>query len=116
MSGRGGSLVPGVLNGAAGPLMGLDELPGADTVGLSVTPSGQLVLGPTGGNSISKFSFAQATPALSWVIAHNMGTKPSITIVSESNEQMFGRITFPSLNSALIEFNSAVAGTAYCVG
>lgn len=73
--------------------------------------------GPIGpaGNGGKAFMFNQVSPSLSWVVFHDLGTKPQITVVIDGAQQ-FCRVNYPNDQSALLEFNSPVAGQAYCVG
>lgn len=62
-----------------------------------------------------RYKHIQSTPARAWVITHNLNTEPLLNIVV--NGTVTGcRVTYPSLDSALIEFNNDVSGTAYAIG
>lgn len=73
---------------------------------------GALVNGGGGGSS---FVFTQSVPSLAWVVFHDLGTKPQITVVVNGVQEMC-RITYPNDQSALLEFNSATSGQAFCLG
>lgn len=63
------------------------------------------------GNDLN-FTSIQGSSA-SWVIAHNLGKIPSVTIQDGSGNTIYGDITFTDLNNLTITFNTAFAGTAY---
>ena len=69
-------------------------------------------LPPTGGIG-QPYTHVQEIAQFSWVVVHNLGRKPFVD-VRVGDEQIEARVTHPSINSALIEFNSAAAGVALC--
>lgn len=68
----------------------------------------------SGGNA-NAYTHVQSTPSAAWVAYHQLNTMPVIDI-QIGGEQAYGRVSYPSLDSALIEFNTPVTGTAKCVG
>ena len=63
------------------------------------------------GNDLN-YTHIQSSNA-SWVIAHNLGKIPSVTVIDGSGNQVHGDITYTDLNNLTITFNTAFAGTAY---
>lgn len=61
------------------------------------------------------YMHTQTTPSSAWVVFHELNTKPVIEVIVNA-EQQEARVTYPNLDSALIEFNSPAAGYAKCVG
>jgi len=59
------------------------------------------------------FEFNQAAPATSWVIAHNLGKRPSVHVQDTSGNDVEGAITHTDVNNMTITFNTAFAGDAY---
>ena len=55
----------------------------------------------------------QAVPISVWVITHNMGSFPSVTVVDNSNQVVVGDIVYNSSNMLTITFSTAFAGYAY---
>jgi hypothetical protein len=53
------------------------------------------------------------TSSSSWVIAHNLGKIPSVTVQDGSGNRVHGDVTYTDLNNLTITFNIAFAGTAY---
>ncbi len=66
-----------------------------------------------GGQSIS-YEHTQALSATSWVINHNLGYRPSVTVIeSGSGDQLVGRIIFHSAKQLEIQFNQSRGGSAF---
>jgi len=65
------------------------------------------------GESLTSFTHNQTTTAASWTINHNMGKKPSVTIVDSANTYVIGEITYIDNNSLTVSFKAAFKGKAY---
>lgn len=63
--------------------------------------------------SQNNFVFDKQTPAAVWVVVHNMGKFPSVSIVDTANDQVEGEVRYNSNNQLTITFTAAVAGKAY---
>lgn len=48
-----------------------------------------------------------------WVIEHNMGKCPSVTVVDSAGEQVIADVQYISLNKVVVNFMGAFAGVAY---
>lgn len=55
----------------------------------------------------------QDVPLAVWVITHNLGSFPSVTVVDNLNQVVVGDITYNSSNTLTITFTTAFAGYAY---
>lgn len=55
----------------------------------------------------------QGASSASWVIAHSLGKKPSVTVQDGSGNDVEGAITYTDDNNLTITFNTAFAGVAY---
>jgi len=55
----------------------------------------------------------QYVPLTVWVIIHNLGRFPSVTVVDTLNQVVVGNIVYNNANMLTITFNSAFAGYAY---
>lgn len=53
------------------------------------------------------------TSSATWVIAHNLNKKPSVTVQDGSNNTVHGDVVYTDLDNLTITFNTAFAGTAY---
>lgn len=70
------------------------------------------IAGVTGGKD-SHFSYTQGTPESIWTIQHNLGKKPSVTVVDSAESVVIGEIEYLSLNSVRLTFAGAFSGKAY---
>ena len=55
----------------------------------------------------------QASASSSWVIAHNLNRRPSVTIVDSAGNVQIGEVLYTSDNSITVTFASAFGGYAY---
>lgn len=60
----------------------------------------------------SNFNFTQATESTAWIINHNMKKRPSVIAYDTEGNEIFGRITYSTVNTIYIVFSSPVAGYA----
>lgn len=56
---------------------------------------------------------AQATPAESWIITHNLGGKPSVTVVDSADTYVVGEVTYNSTSQVTVAFTTPFSGYAY---
>jgi hypothetical protein len=85
---------------------------GTETKNLSVDASGNIIE-VTPAVSDKHFVFTQALPSAAWLIQHNLGKFPSITVVDTANTVVYGEYIFNSINQTTLNFSSAFAGKAY---
>jgi hypothetical protein len=55
----------------------------------------------------------QQVASATWVITHNMGKRPSVSIVDTADDEVIGQVTYNSNNQVTLTFSSAVSGKAY---
>lgn len=55
----------------------------------------------------------QVSANSTWVIVHNMGKNPSVSLVDTSNDEVIGEVRHNSLNQLTVKFSAAVSGKAY---
>lgn len=48
-----------------------------------------------------------------WTITHNLGKCPSVTIVTNTGEQVIANVLYKDLNVVELNFSEAFAGVAY---
>ena len=65
-----------------------------------------------GGGDLS-FIYEQITPATTWVIEHNLGKFPSISVIDTANTVVTGEYTYNNINKVTLTFSAGFAGTAY---
>lgn len=55
----------------------------------------------------------QAATAEEWVIEHNLGKYPSVTVVSSAGEEIYCDKTFVSINTVVLNFGTPISGAAF---
>jgi hypothetical protein len=55
----------------------------------------------------------QQVASASWVIVHNMGKKPSVSIVDTADDEVIAKVTYNSNNQVTLTFSSPISGKAY---
>ena len=55
----------------------------------------------------------QTLPSDVWVVSHNLGKKPSVTVVDSADEVVFGEVQYNSDNQVTLTFAGAFSGKAY---
>ena len=83
---------------------------------LITTPSGTQDFGKTS-NALEPQALAyehtQGAVSSSWVINHNLGFKPNVTVVDSAGTIYEGEITYTNSNSLTVSFSQAFSGKAY---
>lgn len=59
------------------------------------------------------YVFTQVAPANPWVINHNLGFYPQVTVIDSGGSNVEGDVSYPSINQMQIAFSGAFSGTAY---
>lgn len=78
---------------------------------LGFTSTGWDEVGPPSvGRSVT---FPQMTPTATWVIEHNLGGYPSITITDSAGDVVVGQVRYPDNNTAVVNFAAPFSGTAF---
>ena len=72
-------------------------------------PQGPSVIGAIG------FNFTQSAPADVWTISHNLGYKPSVSVMNAGGVEIEAEVAHLSNNTAQVTFNEPVAGLARLV-
>ena len=55
----------------------------------------------------------QQVASASWVITHNMGKKPAVSIVDTADDEVIGEVKYNSNNQLTITFSAPMSGKAY---
>lgn len=58
------------------------------------------------------FNHVQSNPASQWIIDHNLGKFPSVTVHDSSGTEVEGETIHTSNNQVIINFSAAFSGTA----
>ena len=69
--------------------------------------------GGTMGEGDKYYYHSQGTAEEEWIIEHNLGKYPSVTVVSSAGEEIFCDKTFVSVNKVKLNFGTAVSGAAF---
>ena len=59
------------------------------------------------------YEHTQGVTSDSWIIAHNLGFKPNVTVVDSAGNIVEGEIAYTNSNSLTVSFSSAFSGKAY---
>ncbi len=62
---------------------------------------------------IQNFEFIQSSPATEWIIEHNLDKFPSVTILDDSGNKIYGGMFFNSLNTVTLSFSRTITGKAF---
>jgi hypothetical protein len=58
------------------------------------------------------FTFVQSSPLAEWIIAHNLGKYPSVTVFDNAGTQWLTKVEHINNNICIIKCSAAMAGTA----
>lgn len=61
----------------------------------------------------STYVHTQSFPSATWTISHNLGRRPSVTVVDSAGSVVIGEVTYLSDNSLRVEFSAGFSGQAY---
>jgi hypothetical protein len=65
------------------------------------------------GSSFQYYVFNQNSPSTTWTITHNLGRRPSVTVVDSAGTVVVGEVTYTSDNVLTIQFSAGFSGQAY---
>jgi hypothetical protein len=89
--------------------------PGVRAVLSAASPSATVrfvgTQGPAGAASVG-LPFAFVTPALTWVINHNLGVYPAVDLRSLANKKIGGDVEHASPNQVVVSWAAPTAGYA----
>lgn len=60
-----------------------------------------------------RFIHTQSTPSSTWVVTHDLGGQPSVTVVDSANTVVFGDVTYVSGEVVKIDFSSTFSGFVF---
>lgn len=60
-----------------------------------------------------RFVFTQASASSTWVITHELGGRPSVTIVDSAGTVVIGEVTYNSNTQITVQFTAPFSGFAY---
>lgn len=69
--------------------------------------------GPPGSGVDLNYTHAQSVASATWTIAHNLGKRPSVTVVDSAGDVCVGNVHYTDANNLTVTFSAAFAGVAY---
>ena len=69
--------------------------------------------GTQGMGADTTYYFVQGVPSDTWVIDHNLGRHPSVTVVDSGGTQVYGEVLYNSNNRLTLIFSNQFSGQAY---
>lgn len=54
----------------------------------------------------------QGIPSATWVVSHNLGKYPSVTVIDSANREVVGEVIHTSTNQTILNFNNPFSGRA----
>lgn len=67
----------------------------------------------TNGTDATTFVFTQSAPSALWLIVHNLGRYPSVTVIDSSGSIAEGDITYTDGDTLSVAFSASFSGVAY---
>ena len=67
----------------------------------------------TSKDSDKNYVWTQSSSANAWVITHNLGKYPSVTVVDSAGTVVIGIVNYNSLNQVTMTFKATFSGKAY---
>ena len=77
------------------------------------SPNQVVVRASAGAGNTRRHEHTQGQASDTWVIAHTLGGKPSVTIVDSADTHVVGDVTYNSTNQITVSFTAAFSGKAY---
>lgn len=72
--------------------------------------------GPQGDPGVvEEYVHTQSSASTTWTVAHNLGRKPLVTVLSPGNVEIRGDVTHLTDNTLVISFNTALTGVVRCI-
>lgn len=92
---------------------GVERDTGRMKIGNGTTPWNGLPYVGGGSGGDLNYTHTQATPSTTWIVSHNLGKFPSVTVVDSSGEEVEGDVMHDSANALRILFSAGFSGVAY---
>lgn len=86
----------------------------ADPVAPMEAATKQYVDRVSGGGAIASYRHVQSSAATTWLIDHNLGFMPSLTVVDSAGTEVFpGTVEYLTTSTIRLTFSAAFGGEAY---
>jgi hypothetical protein len=66
-----------------------------------------------GGGGSASYTYKQSAASDTWIINHNLGFNPSVTVLDSAGTTVIGEIEYNTVNKLTLKFSTAFSGTAY---
>lgn len=96
---------------ATAPLSLVAQAP--DALRVTLVPALKGDKGDPGEDGDKHYRHVQSTPEASWVIDHNLGKFPAVSVVDSGGTEVEGNVQYPSQHRVIVSFTAAFAGEAY---
>ncbi len=63
---------------------------------------------------VQNYTHTQAIASTTWTVNHNLGFKPSVTVVDTAGTLCFADIVHVNENQLIVSTSAAMGGVAYC--
>ena len=73
----------------------------------------EAVVGLQGTSGDKHYQHVQSTPSATWSITHNLGKRPSVTVVDSGGNEWITKVEYVSDNALVIRFTAPFSGNAY---
>lgn len=64
------------------------------------------------GGGDKNFVFTQGVPSATWVIQHNLGKYPSVTVIDTAGTEVEGEVQHIDINNLVLKFSAGFGGSA----
>jgi hypothetical protein len=68
----------------------------------------------SGGGSGSFYEHTQSSASADWEVEHNLGKKPSVTVIDSGGDLVLVTPTYVNDNTLTLHFSAPFSGVAYC--
>ena len=92
---------------------GVQGTQGTTGTGTQGSTGAQGPLGPAGSVQTLAYMHTQGVASSTWVIAHNLGFHPNVTVQDSAGNIVEGEIAYTNTNSLTVSFASSFSGKAY---
>lgn len=87
---------------------------GQVTVGPGAQGTATIIIHDGGGGDDMYFEQDFPNPQGDWLVRHDLGKYPNVTLIDTSGEQFFANVSFPDVNTVHVTFAGMVAGKVVC--
>lgn len=100
--------------------------PGIGAQDISFTPAGTIVSTNVqdaieelaqeiiSGNGDAHYTHIQNSPSMTWLVEHNLGKRPAISIEDSAGTEVEGGVEVVDINTVRLTFSAAFSGKAHC--